>query len=97
MDTQQAEKILNSLAHETRIGIYKLLIKRNKIGICAGEIAEKLDIPNNTISFHLSNMKNSNLIFCEKKGKNCIYFPNKEIIRNLQKFLFKDCCSILKK
>lgn len=94
MKISQAEKVLNSLAHETRIRIYKLLIKHKKVGVFSGKISEVLNIPQNTISFHLTNLKNSNLVYCEKKGKNCLYFPNKETIDGLKEFLFEDCCKI---
>jgi DNA-binding transcriptional ArsR family regulator len=92
MNIAQAEKVLNSLSNATRIRIYKLLIEHKKIGICSGKISEVLNIPQNTISFHLTNLKNADLSYCDKKGKNCIYFPNKETIDKLQEFLFKDCC-----
>jgi len=96
MNIQQAEKVLNSLSKETRIRIYKLLIENKKVGICSGEIGKFLSIPQNTISFHLTNLKNANLAFCKKEGKHCIYFPNKETIDSLQEFLFKDCCKAKK-
>jgi ArsR family transcriptional regulator, arsenate/arsenite/antimonite-responsive transcriptional repressor len=92
MDIKQTEKVLRSLANETRIRIYKLLIEYKKIGIYSGKISEILNVPQNTISFHLTNLKNTNLVYCEKKGKNCIYFPNKKTIDDLKEFLFKNCC-----
>lgn len=94
MQIQQAEKVLNSLAHETRIKIYKLLINHKEVGIFSGEIGKILNVPQNTISFHLANLKNADLVYCEKKGKYCLYFPNKETIDNLKIFLFEDCCKI---
>ena len=94
MNAKQAEKILNSLAHETRIRIYKLLIEHKKTGIYSCNIGEMLDVPQNTTSFHLTNLKNANLVYCEKKGRYCTYFPNKETVDELKEFLFEDCCKI---
>ena len=93
MNVQQAGKILNSLANENRINIFKLLIKHKEIGIFSGKIGELLNIPQNTTSFHLKNLKNSNLIFCKKEGKYCKYFLNEDTTNSLKQFLFTNYCN----
>lgn len=93
MNIEEAEKVLQSLASSTRIKIFKLLIEYNKVGICSTGIAKELNIPQNTISFHLTNMKNADLVTSFKDGKNIIYNVNKEKFEILKEFLFKDCCT----
>lgn len=94
MNIEEAEKILQSIGNITRIKIFKILVKYNKVGICSTEIAKQLDIPQNTISFHLTNMKNADLVESKKEGKNIIYKVKNETFNKLQEYLFKDCCSI---
>lgn len=93
MDIEKAEKILQSIGNATRIKIFKLLVEYSEVGVCSTGIAKKLDIPQNTISFHLTNMKNADLVIAKKEGKNIIYRVNKATFDNLQEYLFKDCCS----
>ena len=94
MNISRAEKILQSIGNQTRIKIFRLLVKYNKVGLCSTGIAKKLDIPQNTISFHLTNMKNADLVECYRDGKNIIYKVKKPTIFELKKFLFADCCSV---
>lgn len=93
MNFEKAEQILRSVGNTTRIKIFKLLVEYNKVGVCSTGIAKKLNIPQNTISFHLANMKNSDLVISKKEGKLIIYKIKKETFDNLQDFLFKNCCS----
>ena len=92
MDIKRAEKVLQSIGNVTRIKIFKLLVEYNKVGLCSTGIAKELNIPQNTISFHLSNMKNADLLTSTKEGKNVIYTINKSTFDGLQNFLFKNCC-----
>ncbi len=94
MDIKEAEKIFQSMGNETRIKIFKTLVKYNKVGICSTEIAKQLEIPQNTISFHLTNMKNANLVISNKEGKNVIYKVQNETFEKLQNYLFENCCSV---
>lgn len=93
MDIEKAEKILQSIGNTTRIKIFKLLVQHNKVGVCSTGIAKELNIPQNTISFHLSNMKNADLLISHREGKSIIYNVKKDTFEKLQEFLFKDCCS----
>lgn len=93
MDFEKAEKVLQSIGNITRIKIFKLLVEYNKVGVCSTGIAKILNIPQNTISFHLTNMKNADLVISKKEGKNIIYNIQKDTFDELQEFLFKDCCS----
>jgi len=94
MDFEEAERILQSLSSISRIKIFKLLAKYNNVGLCSTGIAKELNIPQNTISFHLTNMKNAGLLFSKREGRSIIYKIKVEKFNNLQSFLFKDCCSI---
>jgi predicted transcriptional regulator len=92
MDNKTALLILNALAHKTRIEIFKLLIKAGAKGSCPGELAEKLQVPLTTLSFHLHHLKNSTLIEATQKGRQIVYCADFGKIAELIGYLLEDCC-----
>lgn len=90
MKQKKALKILSALAQETRINIYKLLIKESKEGISAGVIAEILNVPAATLSFHLTQMVNAELLKSHKKGRAVMYSAKRKAIKNLATFLMEN-------
>ncbi|WP_440250627.1 autorepressor SdpR family transcription factor [Clostridium sp.] len=60
-----------------------ILVLLNNGPLSAGEISEKYKLTNSTISYHLSILKKSNLIY-EKKNKNYIvYYINTSVFQDL--------------
>ena len=91
MEAQEAVMIFTALAQETRLNVYKILVGNSLEGICPCEIAEKLDIPRNTLSFHLSLLSQAGLVTKTKKGKMFLYRPNCAKIKETMEFLHNDC------
>jgi ArsR family transcriptional regulator, arsenate/arsenite/antimonite-responsive transcriptional repressor len=52
MKMPQAVKALAALAQDTRLAIYRLLVEQGPDGLSAGTIAQRLDLPAATLSFH---------------------------------------------
>jgi len=92
MDIENIAKICDALSKTVRIKIFKMIVKNNKNGICPCDIASELDIPRNTLSFHLTTLSNANLCYFKKEGRNLIYKPNCRIISELANNLHEDCC-----
>jgi DNA-binding transcriptional ArsR family regulator len=69
-----------------------LIVQRGDIGLTPSQIIEKLGIPNATLSFHLKELYQSNLITVERQSRNLIYRPNAELVQNLSEFLLDNCC-----
>ena len=59
METQQDHviRLLEALASPVRLDIYRLLVEHEPDGLVAGDIAVRLDIPGNSISFHLKTLQ----------------------------------------
>ncbi len=91
MEVKEACTIFTALAQETRLQVYKILVENSLNGICPCEIAEKLEIPRNTLSFHLSLLTQAGLCSKIKKGKMLFYKPNCQKIKETMTFLHKDC------
>lgn len=93
MKINEVSSIFDALAQETRLKVFRILVKHSATGICPCEIAEELDIPRNTLSFHLSLLKQVGLCYQERQGKQIIYKPNCQIIHEVVEFLHQDCVS----
>ena len=59
MKNKDAIKALAALAQESRLNIFRLLVKQGPDGLAAGIISEKLRLPNATLSFHLKELSHA--------------------------------------
>lgn len=87
-------KSLGALAQETRLAVYRLLVKRGPQGYTPGELAAKLSIPAPTLSFHLKQLQHTSLIAARREGRSLIYSANFAHMRGLIDFLTDHCCSL---
>ena len=92
MDTLSAAEILAALGHESRLAIFRLLIEAGPDGINATAIGERLDIPNATLSFHLSHLSRVGLIKGERESRFIHYSAAYETMDELIAFLTRNCC-----
>ncbi len=93
MDINIALKAFASLSQETRLRVFKLLIEYGPEGTPAGSLSEQLNIPHNTLSFHLSHLSHAGLVSSRKLGRSIIYAANCEAIEGLIDYLKANCCS----
>ena len=92
METINALKIFTALSQETRLNVFKVLIEYGEAGVAAGEVSERLSIPQNTLSFHLAHLSHANLVTSRREGRSIIYSANCALITDLMEFLRKNCC-----
>ena len=84
--------MLSALAQETRLTLFRLLVKQGPDGMKAGDIARHLDIPNSTLSYHLAELERSGLITSTKQQRQIIYAPDLKQLEGFLSFLIEDCC-----
>lgn len=92
MEDIQAVGALAALAHESRLRVFRLLARHGEIGIAAGKIAEELELPAATLSFHLKELLIADLVTDRREGRSVIYSINPQKIKCLLDFLLEDCC-----
>ncbi|MCG8413156.1 MAG: helix-turn-helix domain-containing protein [Pseudomonadales bacterium] len=92
MEIFEATESLGALAHETRLEIFRYLIRKGPQGEAVGVIGDVFDLPGATLSFHLRNLKQANLIKVQREGRSLIYSPNFDHINATLAFLVEDCC-----
>ena len=93
MKTSQAVDALAALAQETRLNIFRLLVRHAPHGLPAGEVAQRLHIPGPTLSFHLNILAAAELIRPHKNGRSIRYSPALDSINDLAQFLMENCCA----
>lgn len=94
MKAEDAVLALGALAHGSRLATYRLLVKRGPQGYTPGELAQKLEIPAPTLSFHLRELSRAGLVESRREGRFLFYSPAFERMQDLIGFLTDKCCSL---
>jgi DNA-binding transcriptional ArsR family regulator len=92
METETAVRALAALAQESRLAVFRLLVKAGPDGMAAGDIARRLDTAANTMSAQLLVLSNAGLIQARRDGRSIIYAVDFDRMSALLVFLTKDCC-----
>ena len=92
MELKSAVTLLGALAQDSRLQVYRLLVQAGPEGIAATEIAERLGIPANTLSFHLKTLSHADLVQSRQAGRFIYYSTNYEQMNALLGFLTENCC-----
>lgn len=92
MDFNQSLMALSALGQETRLQVFRLLIRAGTHGMQAGEISDALDVRQNTMSANLSVLLRAGLIRNAREGRTIRYYADFDGIRGLLEFLMEDCC-----
>ena len=92
MNDRAILRALAGLAQETRLSIFRLLVERGPEGIAAGMIAEGLEIPPATLSFHLKELTNADLVTSDQRGRFVYYRANYATMNGVIAYLTENCC-----
>ncbi len=92
MEKHRAVQAFAALAQETRLMVFRLVMKAGPLGLPAGLIAETLSVPPATLSFHLKELARAGLIAARREGRRIYYAPDMAGTRDLIGFLTEDCC-----
>lgn len=92
MKTSTAIRVLGALAQETRLEVFRRLVKAGSEGLAAGEISDELGIPRPTLSFHLKELAGSGVVVSRREGRSIRYALDPDAMRAFLGFLSQDCC-----
>jgi DNA-binding transcriptional ArsR family regulator len=92
MEKQIAVGALAALAQETRLDVFRLLVRNGQGGLAPGRLADLLGLPPATLSFHLKELRSAGLVVCQRQGRSRIYRPDFEAMGELVAFLTESCC-----
>ncbi len=99
MRLEQAAATLACLANEWRLRIFRELVRRHdpageRSGMAAGALAELLEIPAPTLSFHLKELSHAGLLVSRRESRSIIYDTDMSVMTDLLAFLMEDCCQV---
>ena len=92
MEKITAVRALAALAQDNRLEVYRLLVGAGPVGIPAGEIAARLGIAPNTLSFHFDRLRHAGLVTVRREGRSLIYAARFETMNELIGYLTENCC-----
>lgn len=93
METKNALAALTAVAHESRLAVFRLLVRAGPEGIAASKIAENLGIAPSSLSFHLKELAHAALVTQRQDGRFVMYAANFETMNSLVAFLTENCCT----
>ncbi len=92
MESKQATEALAALAHETRLAVFRLLMREGPDGLPAGTVGERAGIAPSTLSFHLGHLERAGLLRSWRVQRQIFYAVDVTGTRRLIAFLTEDCC-----
>jgi DNA-binding transcriptional ArsR family regulator len=92
MEAKYVIKALAALAQPNRLQIFRSLVVKGSDGLTPAVIAEELGMPANTLSFHLKELMNADLITQERSGRHLIYRAQYDRMNAVMSYLSQNCC-----
>jgi DNA-binding transcriptional ArsR family regulator len=92
VNSAKATTAFAAIAHENRLALYRLLVKRGPAGLPAGVIAERLGVAPSSLTFHLQALQRAGLLQRRREGRQLIYSADFAAMNSLVGFLTDHCC-----
>jgi DNA-binding transcriptional ArsR family regulator len=92
MNEKQAVVSLAALAHNQRLAIFRLLVKKGPNGVAASDIADAVGATPTAASFHLKELDRAGIVHATRDGRYVRYAVHVEGMRQLLDYLTEDCC-----
>lgn len=92
MDTKDVVRSLAAIAHETRLEVYRHLVQAGPSGLPAGRLAELLQIPPSSLTFHLKELVHAGLLTSRQEGRFVFYSVQYAAMNSLLGYLTENCC-----
>lgn len=92
MEKPDAIAALAALAQESRLDVFRLLVQTGPDGLPAGQIAERLGMPPNSLSFHLNQLRHAGLVTFRRASRSLIYAAEFAAMNDLLAYLTEHCC-----
>ena len=92
MEEQSVIRAMAALAQAHRLKVFRALVVAGKAGLTPGTIADGMQLPAATLSFHLKELMNAGLVSQERQGRNLLYRASYEQMNAVLAYLTANCC-----
>jgi DNA-binding transcriptional ArsR family regulator len=92
MEESEVVRALAALAQPVRLQVFRALVVRGEAGLTPGTISEALDMPANTLSFHLKELAHAGLVTQERSSRNIIYRAAFDKMNAVLGYRTENCC-----
>lgn len=92
MDEGLAVKALAALAQTSRLRVFRAIVGAGPQGLQPGQLSQALDMPANTLSFHLKELHHAALVSVQREGRFLRYRADMAAMQSLVVFLTAHCC-----
>ena len=92
MESIAVVKALAALAQSSRLEVFRSLVVAGQAGLTPGALSESLGVAPNTLSFHLKELVNADLISQERVGRNLVYRAQFDRMNAVLAYLTQNCC-----
>lgn len=92
MKTKSAIAALAALAQESRLAVFRALVRAGPAGLSAGTLAKGASISPSALSFHLKELAHADMVSARPDGRFIIYVANFAAMNGLVAFLTENCC-----
>jgi ArsR family transcriptional regulator len=93
MNIEQAARQLEALGNQTRLQVYRTLVRAGRSGLPVGRLQERLGIPASTLSHHLHRLIVTGLVTQERQATTLISRASYSAMDALLGFLADECCA----
>lgn len=92
MEEHEIVRALAALAHPARLQVFRALVVVGQQGLTPGTMAQALELPAATLSFHLKELAHAELVTQERQGRNLVYRAAYDHMNEVLGYLTAHCC-----
>ncbi len=90
--TNSVARALAALGHETRLGLFRLLVQAGPDGLSVGELVRHSGVAPSTLNHHLATLVDADLVQQARQGREVRSFANYDAMHRTVAFLSQACC-----
>jgi len=87
-----AADILGALGNETRLQVFRLLVRAGHDGLNIGQIQDHLGTAPSTLAHHIQTLVHAGLVTQDKRGREVLCTASFDTMNNIVAYLTDECC-----
>lgn len=93
MNERQAALRLSAFGNETRIRLFRALVRAGRPGLTVGDLQRRLQVPASTMAHHIGALERAGLVLRERQGREVVCRAGFDAVESLVGYLTEACCA----